>query len=331
MIDRRKFVAMVAGSAVMVSVPARAQQSGKTWRLAYLSYGSAPAPGKPDPEDAFWVRLRELGYVEGKNLVVERRYADGKTERLPELAAELVRLNPDVIATRAVPASQAAKAATSTIPIVMATGIDPVREGIVASYAKPGGNVTGMMFGAGTAIITQRLQLLKEVVPSLSRLAFVPGIPGPAADNWLKDFGEVAPPLGVKVQAVWVKEPSNWNDAFAEMVGGQAQAVYTVESPTYIANAKHIADLAIKHRMPTMFGAREHVEAGGLISYGVNIPAVFRRAAEIVDKVLKGAKPADLPIETPPKHELVVNLMTAKAIGVTVPSSLLAKADTVIQ
>jgi len=135
----------------------------------------------------------------------------------------------------------------------------------------------------------------------------------------------------VKVQAVWVKDPSNWNDAFAEMLGGQAQAVYIIEAPTYIANAKHIADLAIKHRMPTMFGISQHVEAGGLMSYGVNIPAVFRRAAEIVDKVLKGAKPADLPIESPPKYELVINLATAKAIGVTVPSALLAKADTVIQ
>ena len=330
MIDRRKFVAMMAGGAVMVSVPARAQQSGKTWRLAYLSFSSAPAPGKPDVEEALWVRLRELGYVEGANLVVERRYST-KTEALPDLAAELVRLNPDVIVSRAVPANQAAKAATSTIPIVMATGIDPVREGIVASYEKPGGNVTGMMFGAGKGLITQRLQLLKEVVPGFSRLAFVPGIPGPGADNWLKDFGEVAPPLGVKVQTVWVKDPSNWNDAFAETVGGQAQAVYIIEAPFYIANAKHIADLAIKHRMPTMFGISQHVEAGGLMSYGVNIPAVFRRAAEIVDKVLKGAKPADLPIESPPKYELVINLATAKAIGVTVPSALLAKAYTVIQ
>jgi putative ABC transport system substrate-binding protein len=329
MIDRRRFIEMMAASAAALSACATTP-SAKTWRLAYLSFSPAPAPGKPDVEDAMWVRLRELGYVEGTNLVVERRYST-KTEAMPELAAELVRFNPDVFVSRAVPANLAAKAATSTIPIVMATGIDPVREGIVASYEKPGGNITGMMFGAGKPLIEKRLQLLQEVVPGFSRLAFVPGIPGQgAADNWIKDMGEVAPPLGVKVQIILVKDPSNWNDAFAEMLQGQAQAVYAIESPQHIANAKHIADLAIKHRMPSMFGLRQNAEAGGLMSYGVNIPDVFRRAADIVDKVLKGAKPADLPIEAG-KNELVINLATARAIGVTVPSALLAKADTVIQ
>jgi putative ABC transport system substrate-binding protein len=323
-IDRRRFIEMTAAGAAMLW-GCTTTPPAKTWRLAYLSASSAPVPGKPDIEDALWVRLRELGYVEGANLVVERRYS-AKPEALPDLAAELVRLNPDVIVSRAVPANRAAKAATSTIPIVMATGIDPVREGIVVSYAKPGGNVTGMMFGGGTAIITQRLKLLKEVLPGFSRLAFVPGIPGPAADNWLKDFGEVAPPLGVRIQVISVKDASNWNDAFAEMLGGQAQAFYVIESPTYIANAKHIADLAIKNRMPSMFGARQHVEAGGLISYGVDIPGVFRRAAEIVDRVLKGAKPADLPIETPPNFELVINTTTAKTLGVAIPDALLARA-----
>jgi putative ABC transport system substrate-binding protein len=323
---------MVAGSAVWASAAVRAQPAGKVWRIGFLSSGFPPVRGTPDPADALWQRLRELGYVEHANLLVESRFAEWKPGRFPELAAELVRLNPDIIVTRSSPANLAGKNATSTIPIVMASGLDPVREGIVASIARPGGNVTGMMFASDTNIIAKRLQILKEAIPRLSRLAIVAGTSVAFNAGWVRDTEAAAKTLGVQVvRTLEVQEPSKWGDAFAGRVEGRAEAVYLIEAPVFIARGKDIADLALKHRLPTMFGAREHVEAGGLMSYGLNIPAVFRRAAELVDKVLKGAKPADMPIEQPTKYELVINLKTAKALGIAVPGSIVARADEVIQ
>jgi putative ABC transport system substrate-binding protein len=331
MIDRRRFIAMVGASAAVAS-RRTIGQSTKVWRIGFLSGGSTPTRGTPDPADALWQRLRELGYVEGVNLFVESRFAEGRPDRVPNLAAELVRLNPDIIVTRASSAALAAKKATSTIPIVMASSLDPVREGVVASLARPGGNVTGMMFASDSAIIAKRLQLLKDAITRMSRLAVAPGsAPIEATMIWVRDAEEAAKALGVELQVLWVKDPSNWGNEFAAMVDRRADALYLAESPTYIRHAKHIADLALKNRMPTMFGAREHVEAGGLMSYGLNLPAVFRRAAELVDKVLKGAKPADMAVEQPTKYELLINLKTAKALGITIPSALLARADEVIQ
>jgi putative ABC transport system substrate-binding protein len=335
MIDRRRFIGMVAAGVASTLRPAHGQSPGKVWRIGFLSTGSPAAPGVPDPADAFWQRLRELGYVEGANLVVERRFAEAKLERLPDLAAHIVRFNPDLIVTRASPANLAARNASGTIPIVMATSQDPVREGVVASQARPGGNVTGMMFANTAGTIGKRLQLLKETIPHMSRLAFVPGsppstAPSPGSIIYRKHTEEAAKALGLQLQIVWVEDPSNLRDAFARMVEGRADAAFFTESPSYILHAKQIAELALKHRMPTMFGAKEHVEAGGLMSYGISIPAVFRRAAEMVDKVLRGAKPADMPIEQPTKFELAINLGTAKALGLTIPPLLLLRADQVI-
>ena len=331
-IDRRRFVAWAVAGALAASLPTRAQQA-TVWRIGFLSTGSPPAPSIPDPADALWQRLRELGYVEGVNLVVEKRFADGKLDRLPELAAQLVGSNPDLIVTRGSTAGLTAKKATGAIPIVMSSSMDPVREGIVTSLARPGGNVTGMMFASDTGVIAKRLQLLKEAIPRTVRVAIVPGAPTPTPSgaNWVRDSEEAANALGLQVQTVWVPDPSNWVDAFNAMVQGRADAVSIAESPSYIHHAKHIADLALKSRLPTAFGAREHVEAGGLMSYGLNLPAVFRRAGDFVDKILKGAKPADIPIEQPTKYELLINLKTAKSLGIGIPNSLLAGADEVIQ
>jgi putative ABC transport system substrate-binding protein len=218
----------------------------------------------------------------------------------------------------------------------MATSQDPIREGVVATQARPGGNVTGMMFANTAGTIAKRLQLLMEAIPRMSRLAFVPGsppsaTPSPGSIIYRKDTEEAAGAMGLQLQIVWVEDPSAWRDAFAAMVEGRAEAAFFTEAPSYIFHAKRIAELALEHRMPTMFGAREHVEAGGLMSYGLSIPAVFRRAAEMVDKVLRGAKPADMPIEQPTKYELAINLRTAKALGLTIPRSLLMRADQVIE
>ncbi len=330
MIDRRSFLAMVAAGAAVSTTWAQGQPASRKWRIGYLSAGVTPTRGTPDPADALWKRLRELGYAEGANLVVDVRYAEGNSARLPELAAELVRLGPDVIVTRGSPSNMAAKNATVTIPIVMASGLDPVREGVVASLARPGGNVTGMMFASDARIIAKRLQLLREALPRLSRLA-VAARSGAGGDAiWLKDTADAARALDLQLQVLIVADATAWSDAFAAMVAARADAVYLIESPNYIAYARPIADLALKHRMPSMFGADEHVKAGGLMSYGLDLPAVFRRAAELVDKVFKGAKPADMPIEQPTKYELVINLGTAKALGIAMPKSLLAAADELI-
>jgi len=333
MIDRRRFIGVVAAGVAATMGPANGQSPGKVWRIGYLSYGDWPGGGSRDPHP-MWQRLRELGYVEGVNLVVDSRYAEGKVERLPELAADLIRLKPDLIVSRASPANLAARNATSTIPIVMATGMDPVREGVVASIRRPGGNVTGIMFASDTNIIAKRMQLLKEAIPRMSRLAaVVPHRPNrdPGVDLWVRDTERAANSLGVQVQLFWVEDPATWADAFAAMVKGRADAVYPIEAPTFGARSKQIADLALKYRMPTLFGARDHVAAGGLMSYGIDVREAFRLAAEMVDKVLKGEKPADMAIQRPTKYELVINLKTAKELGIAIPSSLLARADEVIQ
>ena len=315
-------------------VPSPGQQPAKVYRIGYLSNGFAATPATPvRPLEALRQRLRELGYVEGVNVVIEYRFAEGNNERLPALAAELVRLNPDVIVIRSSSAAVAAKKATGTIPIVMETTLNAVREGIVASLARPGRNVTGMTLVSDPDLIGKRLQLLKEVLPKASRLALVPGRRPilRAGEVWLKDTDTAAKALGLTVQVLVIKDPSQSDEVFAAAVGKRVDALYPIEAPAYVFYAKRIAEVALKHRIPTVFGYREHVDAGGLLSYGPNAAAMGRRAAEVVDKVLKGAKPADLPIEQPTTFELVINLKTAKALGLTIPQSLLNRADEVIQ
>ena len=288
-------VLLVTLALLATPLAAEAQPAGKVYRLGHLSPGFPPTSATPNRVlDAFRQRLRELGYREGENLVIEYRFAEG-TERLPVLAAELVRLNPDIIVARGSVATLAAKKATGTIPIVMGSSLDPVREGIVASLARPGGNVTGMTFLSGPDLIAKRLQLLKEVLPGASRLAIVPGaLPfSRTAEVWLRDTEAAAKALGLTVQVLEVKDPSRWDEVFAAAVGKRVDALYPIESPRYVFHAKQIAEVALKHRIPTVFAAREHVDAGGLLAYGANFAAMGRRAAEIVDKVLKGAKPAD--------------------------------------
>jgi putative ABC transport system substrate-binding protein len=335
MLDRRKFLGVLGVALLGAPRAADAQPAGKVYRIGFLSVGFAPTPTTPvSGLEAFRRRLRELGYVEGANVVIEYRFGGVNREPLASLAVELVRLNPDVIVTQGSSAAVAAKKATGTIPIVMAISLDAVREGIVASLARPGGNVTGMTNISDPDFIGKRLQLVKEVLPGASRLAIVPPRTRPysrAAEDWLRDTEAAAKALGLTVQVLEVKDPSRWDEVFAAAVGKRVDALYPIEFPGHVVHAKHIAEVALKHRIPTVFGVRDHVDAGGLLSYGANFAAMYRRAAELVDKVLKGAKPSDLPIEQPTNFELVINLKTAKALGLTIPQSLLFRADQIIE
>lgn len=327
-------IVILALGVLVAPLAADAQQAAKVYRLGGLAPGFPPTSTTPNRFlDAFRQRLRDLGYREGENLVIEFQFAQGKTERLPALAAELVRLNPDVIVTLGSAAALAAKKAIGTIPIVMGFSLDPVREGIVASLARPGGNVTGMTIISDPDLIAKRLQVLKEVVPGASRLAIV-AIPRPftrATEIWLRDTEAAAKALGLTVEVLEVKDASRWDEVFAVAIARRVDALYPIEYDPFVFHAKHIAELAVKHRVPTVFGRPEHVDGGGLLSYGANRTAIGRRAAEFVDRVLKGAKPSDLPVEQPTIFELVINLKTAKALGLTFPPSVLMRADKIIE
>ena len=280
---------------------------------------------------AFVQGLRELGYVEGQNLVLERRSAEGRFERVPEIVAELLRLKVDVIVTASSPAARAAKAATSTLPIVMANSFDPVEQGVVQSLARPGGNVTGLALAVGPGIEAKRLQLLKAMLPGVTRVAY---LAAKGQSEW-----DGAGPTSVQATAQTLGitlllaeyTPRQYHDAFAQIDRAGVQALFTASSPTAYADGRLIAGFATRARLPGTFPFREAVEAGGLMSYGVNIVDSFRRAASYVDKVLRGVKPADLPIEQPTRLEMVINLKTAKVLRVAVPQSLLLRADEVIQ
>jgi putative tryptophan/tyrosine transport system substrate-binding protein len=325
---RKKFFGLTLGAMLLaLSFPVEAQQSKKIPKIGFLSAPSRSAQSARN--EAFSQGLRELGYVEGKNIVIEWRYAEGKLERLPDLAAELVGLKVDVIVAGGTPAARAAKEATTTIPIVMSGG-DPVRAGIVASLARPGGNVTGLS-DATVDVSTKRLELLKEVVPKLSRVAILWNPLNPTNPLQLKDTLAAAPALGMTVYAVEVKEIGELERAFAGIKRERAGGLLVPGDPMFTSNRKQIADLATKNRLPAMFTNREYVEAGGLMAYGENFTDRFRRLATYVDKILKGTKPADLPVEAPMKFELVINLKAAKQIGLTIPPNVLARADKIIR
>jgi putative ABC transport system substrate-binding protein len=288
------------------------------------------ASPNPARREAFRQGLRELGYVEGKNIVIEYRFAEGKPDRLPALAAELVRLKVDVIITGGPTVTRAAKEATSTIPIVMAQDPDPVGNGFVTSLARPGGNITGLATFR-PEISGKRLELLREIVPKLSRVAVLGTSTMPGNTQALKETELAAGAFGVKLQYLDVLSPKDIENAFREAIKGRADAVLMVAGSVLLSQRTQIADLAVKSRLPAIYYDPQFVEAGGLMTYGVSFTDLDRRAATYVDKILKGAKPADLPVEQPKKFEFIVNLKTAKQIGVTIPPKVLARADKIIR
>jgi putative tryptophan/tyrosine transport system substrate-binding protein len=322
---RRQFITLLGGAAAW-PFAVRAQQAGKIRTIGYLSPGSRPPAGITALFDA----LPELGWIEGKNVAFERRYAENRPERLLELAAELVHLNVDVIVAIGTLGPLAAKRATSTIPIVMTAAGDPLGSGLVASLARPGGNVTGMSLMAPD-LGGKRLELLKELLPRLARVAVLWNAANPYAAIVFKETHAAGRTLGVEVQSFEVRSPDDFDGAFEIVRRQRPDALITVEDPLTFSHRKRIADFAVAYRLPSLHGFREDVEAGGLISYGANLPDLFRRAAGYVDKILKGAKPADLPVQQPTQFELVINLKTARALGLEVPATLLATADEVIE
>ena len=326
---RRAFMAVIAGGLLSAPVAAQAQQAGKVWRIGVLSSGS-PSATAVARIDAFKQGLRELGYVEGQNIAIESRWGAGKYESLPGLAAELVRLKMDVIVTAAVPAIRAAKEATSTIPIVMAVVVDPVATGLVASFARPGGNITGLSVRT-PELVGKQLGMLKEIVPKASRVAVLWNPENPGNPPQLRAAEVAARTLGMRLQPLEARTPREIDSAFTAMTKEAAGAVVVLVDVMFIDQRTRIADLAATRRLPAVYGQVEHVGAGGLMAYAPNFLDNYRRAAVYVDKILKGAKPGDLPIEQATKFELVINLKTAKALGLTIPPSLLQRADQVIE
>jgi putative ABC transport system substrate-binding protein len=296
-------------------------------RIGWLS-PEAAADGLPNLE-ALRAGLRELGYVEGQNITIEARWADGRSERLPQLAAELVRLPVDVLCTAGTQASGAAKHATSTIPIVFANVAFPDQSGLVASYPRPGGNVTGVAFIGPE--YGKRLELLKEARPRLSRVALIYNPDNPGSVSALQETQRWATALGVRLEPHKFRGPHDFERVFGAIAGKRPDALMTTADPLIASDRTRIVDFAAKHRLLSMYPSREFVNAGGLMFYGGSVPEMYRRAAVYVDRILKGAKPADLPVEQPIKFDMVINLKTAKALGLTIPQSLLLRADQVIQ
>jgi len=326
--DRRAFL----GALGLLALPldAEAQPAGKRVpRIGYLDGGAVSANSVR--VEAFRQGLRELGYVEGQNIAIEWRTAEAEAGRLPGLAAELVRLKVDVIVTGGAGATHPAREATATIPIVMAQDSDPVESGLVASLARPGGNVTGLST-LHPATSAKRLELLKELVPKLSRVAFFGTSTWAGNERGQRATEVAAGALGLKLQYIDVARPKDFESAFQAAGKARAEAgIMLVWGPVINPRRKEIAQLAVRHRLPVIYRDREHVEAGGLMAYGPSIPDLFWRAATYVDKILKGAKPGDLPVEQPTKFDLVINLKTARALGLTIPPALLQRADQVIE
>ena len=328
--ERRTFLGVIAGGLLAAPLAAEAQPAPRNARIGYLATNLATTPHL---QDAFRQGLRDLGYVEGRNLVIEYRSAEGKSDRLAVLAAELVALNIDVIVAPGTPQALAAKQATRTLPIVFATAADPVGSGLVTSLARPGGNVTGLSILA-PALVGKRLELLTQALPGVSRVAVLwqPGGHDERTDNdILKEAGVAARVLGVRLQFVEARGPADFDRAFSDMTRARAGALTVLTGIMFLNERRRLVDLTAKNRLPAVYGGRDFVDAGGLLSYGPNLDDLYRRAATYVDNILKGAKPGDLPVEQPTKFELVINLKTAKALGLTIPPSLLQRADQVIE
>jgi putative ABC transport system substrate-binding protein len=307
---------------------AGAQPTGTVYRVGMLETRSTALNAANI--DAFRQGLRELGYVEGQNVVIEYRSSDGRDERFPGLASELVGLKVDVILTRGTPAALAAKNATQTIPVVMAASADPVGSGLVASLGRPGGNVTGLS-SADIEVYAKRVELLRELLPKLARIAAIFNMGNPVIPPQWRVVEATARSLGIQAQLLDVRRPEDLGRAFEAAAKQRAEAVIVGVGSVTQGNLRTIAGLAAKQRLPSVYGAREYVDFGGLITYGASDPHMYRRAAAFVDKIFKGAKPSDLPVEQPTTFELVINLKAAKAIGLTIPPSLLRRADEVIQ
>ena len=311
--------------------PSHAQQPTKVYRIGVLGGPPPPSPLSDRDWGAFREGLRERGYIEGQNLVIEYRWTGGQLERAPALAAELVGLKVDLIVAAASPRVRAAMEATSTIPIVMVYVPDPVVSGLVASLARPGGNVTGLTFTVGPDLVGKHLQLLKEAVPKLSRVAVLLDPASPYYPANLRETQAAAQALGMTLLSYEVRAPEEFEGAFSAMTKARAKALLMLPHPFLFFHAQRIAELAAKSRLPAVYPYREVVEVGGLMAYAANAPSMMRRAATYVDRILKGTKPADLPVERPTKFELVINLKTAKALGLTIPQSLLLEADEVFK
>jgi len=333
-LGRRMFMAMVAGGLLAAPFAVEAQPpSGRTPRVGLLLPGSAASPISIRGVEHFTHGLREHGYVDGKNITIEYRYANLDDRRLHLLADELARLNLDVIVVGGTQAALAAKQATTTIPIVVAVMADPIADGLVATLARPGGNITGVTFLA-PELTPKRLQLLREIILHFSRVAVLlhPGVYSEATMRNLQNEVEAsARLLGIQVQLFEARTPSDFDATFVAMARARAQAVILFSSPMFYLEHRRLVEAAAKNRLPTMYYFLEAVQAGGLISYGVDINALFRPAARYVDKILRGAKPGDIPVERPTTFELAINLKTAKALGLSIPPSLLGRADQVIE
>jgi len=326
-IGRRELLVALGGAAVAWPLAVRAQQSGKLQTIGFMGQSTRSAASE-------WVapfvqRLRELGRIEGRTVTIEYRWAEGREERIAQIAAEFVRLKVDIVVTSGTPEVLAAKQATSVIPIVFATAGDPVANGLIDSLARPGGNVTGLSLQSND-IAGKRLGLLREVVPGLGRLAILANVSNPFSVLELGETRAAARMLGLEADSLEIRQGEDIATAF-EAVKGRAEAVYVCTDGLVNANRIRINTLALAARLPTMHGYRDYVEAGGLMSYGANLPDLFRRSADYVDKILRGAKAGDIPVEQPTKFDLVINLTTAKALGLQVPPTLLARADEVIE
>ena len=326
MIDRRLMVLVIL-ALLAAGLIAEAQPPKKV-RIGYLS--GNPQSDTKDAFDAFRTKLRSLGYIEGQNLLIEARFADGRYERLPQLVADLVRLSVDVIFAYGTPASLAAKKVTGTIPIVFAPVSDPVLAGLVASLTRPGGNITGVTMN-NPELSAKRVSLLREAVPAASRLVVLANPAFAPTPSLVAETRRGAQALQMEIQVLEIREPQELGKAFGTMTAARAHAAVVLPDPMFIAERRRIVELAAASRMPVMYHLRQFVEAGGLMSYGADYVEAFQQAALLVDKILKGAKAADLPVEQPWRFPLVINLKTAKALGLTIPPTLLVRADEVVQ
>ena len=326
--DRRAFIGTLAGGLLAASLAAKAQQEGKVWRIGFVEGGSASV--NRHFLDAFRLGMREHGYVEGKAVNIEARWAEGRAERFHDLVAELIRLQLDVLVTVSTPAIRAAKEQTDTIPIVF-IAVDPLGTGLVSNLARPGRNVTGLSLTLGEELAGKWPELLTQVLPRLSRLAVLWNPSNPSNVSFLKAVQDAAHKLGRKLRRQSIEEPNQLDGAFATMAAAHAQALIVFPAPLTLNFRSRIVDLAATSRLPAVYGFREFADVGGLMAYGTNVAALCRRAAVYVDKILKGVRPGDLPIEQATQFEFVINLRSVKALGLTIPPALLQRADQVIE